>query len=84
MRWGEQTDEEMMYTALSFLIDDEAAAETTQHDGNYLAVCQARETVENRLRLDAVGNLISITVLTARGRSLFAEPACSGSLAMSD
>ena len=32
VRWGEQTDEEMMYTALSFLIDDEAAAETTQQD----------------------------------------------------
>ena len=30
--WGEQTDEEMMYTALSFVIDDEAAAETTQQD----------------------------------------------------
>ena len=32
-------------------------------DGNYLAVCQARETVENGLRLDAVGNFISIAVL---------------------
>ena len=30
VRWGEQTDEEMMFTALSYLIDDEAAAETTQ------------------------------------------------------
>ncbi len=29
VRWGEQTDEEMMFTALSYLIDDEAA-ETTQ------------------------------------------------------
>ena len=26
----------------------------------------------------------SVNALTARGRSLFAEPACSGSLAMSD
>ena len=33
-------------------------------DGNYLAVCQARETVENGLHLDAVGNVISITALT--------------------
>ena len=30
VRWGEQTDEEMMFTALSYLIDDEATAETTQ------------------------------------------------------
>ena len=35
-------------------------------DENYLAVWQARETVENGLRLGAVGNLISTTVLTAR------------------
>ena len=33
-------------------------------DENYLAVCQARETGENGLRLDAVGNLISSTVLS--------------------
>ena len=32
-------------------------------DENYLAVCQARETGENGLRLDAVGNFISSTVL---------------------
>ena len=32
-------------------------------DENYLAVWQARETVENGLRLGAVGNLISTTVL---------------------
>ena len=30
-------------------------------DENYLAVWQARETVENGLRLGAVGNLISTT-----------------------
>ena len=35
-------------------------------DGNYLAVCQARETVENGLRLDAVGNFISIAVLNTQ------------------
>ena len=34
-------------------------------DENYLAVWQARETVENGLRLGAVGNLISTTVLRA-------------------
>ena len=34
-------------------------------DENYLAVWQARETVENGLRLGAVGNLISTTVLSA-------------------
>ena len=39
-----------------------AAAKDT--DENYLAVCQARETGENGLRLDAVGKFISITVLT--------------------
>ena len=32
-------------------------------DGNYFATCQAPETVENRLRPDADGNFISITVL---------------------
>ena len=32
-------------------------------DENYLAVWQARETVENGLRLGAVGNLTSTTVL---------------------
>ena len=30
VRWGEQTDEEMMFTALSYLVDDEAGKETTQ------------------------------------------------------
>ena len=35
-------------------------------DENYLAVCQARETGENGLRLDAVGNFISSTVLNVR------------------
>ena len=30
---------------------------------NYLAVCRAPEAAENGLRLDALGNLISITVL---------------------
>ena len=34
-------------------------------DGNYLAVCRAPEAAENGLRLDALGNLISITVLTS-------------------
>ena len=33
-------------------------------DGNYLAVCRAPEAAENGLRLDALGNLISITVLS--------------------
>ena len=36
-------------------------------DENYLAVWQARETVENGLRLGAVGNLISTTVLRTSG-----------------
>ena len=35
-------------------------------DGNYLTVCQSRETVENGLRLDAVSNFISVTVLSRR------------------
>ena len=35
-------------------------------DENYLAVWQARETVENGLRLGVVGNLISTTVLRTR------------------
>ena len=30
VRWGEQTDEEMMFTALPYPIDDAAAAEPTQ------------------------------------------------------
>ena len=37
---------------------------TKDTDENYLAVWQARETVENGLRLGAVGNLISTTVLS--------------------
>ena len=41
-------------------------------DENYLAVCQARETGENGLRLDAVGNFISSTVLVP----LYRRPAC--------
>ena len=36
------------------------------------------------LRCDLLDTAVSGRVLTARGRSLFAEPACSGSLAMSD
>ena len=39
-------------------------------DENYLAVWQARETVENGLRLGAVGNLISTTVLRVAPREL--------------
>ena len=39
-------------------------------DGNYLAVCRAPEAAENGLRLDALGNLISITVLRATPREL--------------
>ena len=39
------------------------AAASKDTDENYLAVCQARETGENGLRLDAVGNFISSTVL---------------------
>ena len=35
-------------------------------DGNYLATCQAPETVENGLRPGAVDNFISITVLSCR------------------
>ena len=42
-----------------------STASTKDTDENYLAVWQARETVENGLRLGAVGNLISTTVLTA-------------------
>ena len=38
---------------------------TKDTDGNYLAVCRAPEAAENGLRLDALGNLISITVLRA-------------------
>ncbi len=30
VRWGEQTDEEMMFTALSYLIDEEAGAAATR------------------------------------------------------
>ena len=30
VRWGEQTDEEMMFTAMSYLIDAEAEANTAQ------------------------------------------------------
>jgi hypothetical protein len=30
VRWGEQTDEEMMFTALSYLIDEEAEKPSTQ------------------------------------------------------
>ena len=37
-------------------------------DGNYLATCQAPETVENGLRPSAVDNFISITVLTSPWR----------------
>ena len=33
---------------------------------------------------DVTVNFANITGLAARGRRLFAEPACSGSLAMSD
>ena len=46
-------------------------------DENYLAVWQARETVENGLRLGAVGNLISTTVLSveAAERPGATEPA---------
>ena len=42
-------------------------------DENYLAVWQARETVENGLRLGAVGNLISTTVLTDLSQPAAAE-----------
>ena len=45
-------------------------ANTKDTDENYLAVWQARETVENGLRLGAVDNLISTTVLT-RSSNLF-------------
>ena len=47
-------------------------------DGNYLATCQAREAVENGLRLDAVGNFISVTVLSVRGASSECRFAASG------
>ena len=40
-------------------------------DGNYLATCQAPETVENGRRPGAVDNFISITVLShCAGHSL--------------
>ena len=39
-------------------------------DGNHLTVCRAPEAAENGLRLDALGNLISITVLTATFREI--------------
>ena len=39
-------------------------------DGNYLAVCRAPEAAENELRLDALGNLISITALRVAHREL--------------
>ena len=39
VRWGEQTDEEMMFTALSYPIDDEAAVETTQQTGRSISEC---------------------------------------------
>ena len=38
-------------------------------DGNYLAVCRAPEAAENGLRLDALGNLISIAVLMISART---------------
>ena len=41
---------------------------TKDTDGNYLAVCRAPEAAENGLRLDALGNLISITVLMGNSR----------------
>ena len=45
-------------------------------DGNYLTVCQAAESVENGLRSGAVGNFISITVLSVlRCPSVGARPA---------
>ena len=45
-------------------------------DGNYLAVCRAPEAAENGLRLDALGNLIAITVLRglSASRSQRARP----------
>ena len=43
------------------------AARAKDTDGNYLAVCRAPEAAENGLRLDALGNLISITVLRRKG-----------------
>ena len=40
VRWGEQTDEEMMFTALSYTIDDEAAVETAQQQtGRSISAC---------------------------------------------
>ena len=43
---------------------DPASLRAKDTDGNYLAVCRAPEAAENGLRLDALGNLISITVLS--------------------
>ena len=43
-----------------------ALQEGKDSDGNYLATCQAPETVENGLRPGAVDNFISITVLSVR------------------
>ena len=50
--------------------DSYRLAHSKDTDGNYLAVCRAPEAAENGLRLDALGNLISITVLSTLAKTL--------------
>ena len=67
---------ESRHRAFSGRLREGAKSYAKDADGNYLAVCQAAESVENGLRSGAVGNFISITVLSvSRCPSVGARPA---------
>ena len=63
---------------------DMADRDTKDSDRYKVAKCIQAEPVFCGFGRSAHSKVISVSVLTARGRSLFAEPRCSGNLAMSD